>query len=98
MLKEMKEKVQNSLKDAKERGELSTHRIYDTTRESVADVAQSVRSEASELREVTKEIVTTTVSNARGCGRSQPGADFGGFARCHRRNEAGRITGDGDDS
>jgi|GEM_PF-529633 len=61
MLKEMKKQLADNIHKAKESGELTAHQLYDITRKSISESTQQLKEGAIELREITKEAVTTSV-------------------------------------
>ena len=63
MLQEMKQQLIESIKRARESGELTAQQVYDITRDGVAQNVQKMKAGAKDLREITKEAVTTTVQS-----------------------------------
>jgi len=63
MLQEMKQQLIESIKKARENGELTAHQVYDITRDGVAQSAQKMKGGARDLSEITKEAVTTSVQS-----------------------------------
>ena len=63
MLQEMKQQLIENIKKASENGELTAHQVYDITRDGVAQSAQKLKGGARDLREITKEAVTTSVQS-----------------------------------
>ena len=61
MLQQMKKKLIDDINLAKESGELTIHQVYGITRNGVVKTAQSWQTVAKDLREITKEAVTTMV-------------------------------------
>jgi hypothetical protein len=63
MLQEMKQQLIESIKKANESGELTAHQVYDITRVGVAQSTQKLKVGAKELREITKEALTTAIQS-----------------------------------
>ncbi len=61
MFQEMKQQLIKNIKKAKESGELTTHRVYEITRDGVAQNTQKLRADVKNLREISKESVTITI-------------------------------------
>ena len=52
MLQEMKKQLSDNIHKAKERGELTTHLLYDIIRKGMSDSTQQLKGSAVELREI----------------------------------------------
>ena len=63
MLQEMKQQLVESLKKAKESGELTAQQVYEITRDGVAQNTQKLKVGAKDMREISKEAVTTTIQS-----------------------------------
>ena len=61
MLQKMKQQLIENINKAREKGELTAHQVYDIAHDGVVQAAKKLKGEAKELREITKEAVTTTV-------------------------------------
>ena len=63
MLQEMKQQLVESIKKAKENGELTAHQVYEITRDGVAQNTKRLKADAKEMREISKESVTVTIES-----------------------------------
>jgi len=70
MLQEMKQQLTESIKKAKESGELTAHQVYDITRDGVVQSTQKLKGGGKELREITKEALTTTIQSLVDAGEA----------------------------
>ncbi|MEA3547393.1 MAG: hypothetical protein U9R66_06990 [Thermodesulfobacteriota bacterium] len=63
MLQEMKQQLTEDIKKAKESGQLTAQQVHDITRDAVAQNAKKMKEGAKNLRDITKEAVTTTIQS-----------------------------------
>ena len=63
MLQKMKQQLIDNIQKAKKKGELTAHKVYEITQDSVVHTAQNIKAGANDLRAITKEAITVSIQS-----------------------------------